>query len=113
MVRRSLDVDHHAYVEPAERGRHDNNNEEDYRVGGSGEVWRRGDPHDQRPPENRKTPQNNRGPSQGLNNFRTPAASFDPVIATVHYPTATNYRYYAHLILESASPDKHGGSHSK
>jgi hypothetical protein len=48
-----------------------------------------------------------------LNNFRTPAASFDPAIATVHYPTATNYRYYAHLILESASPDKNGGSHSK
>jgi hypothetical protein len=37
-VRRSLDVDHPYGVEPAERGKHDNNHEEDYRGGRSGEV---------------------------------------------------------------------------
>jgi hypothetical protein len=31
-------VDQHADVEPAERGQHDNNSEEDYRDGRSGEV---------------------------------------------------------------------------
>jgi hypothetical protein len=37
-VRRSLVVDHHVDVEPAERGQHDNNSEEDCRIGRSGEV---------------------------------------------------------------------------
>jgi hypothetical protein len=45
-VWRSLDVVQHAYAEPAERGKHDNNNEEDFRVGSSGEVWRRSDSQD-------------------------------------------------------------------
>jgi hypothetical protein len=40
-------------VEPAERGQHDTNNEEYYRDGRSGEVWRRGVLEDQPPP---KTP---------------------------------------------------------
>jgi hypothetical protein len=42
-VWRSLDADQHVDVEAAERGQHDNNNEEDCRVGRSGEIWRRGD----------------------------------------------------------------------
>jgi protein tyrosine/serine phosphatase len=37
-VWRSLYVDEHAGVEPAERGQHDINTEEDYRDGRSGEV---------------------------------------------------------------------------
>jgi hypothetical protein len=48
----SLDVDQYVDVEPAERGQHDNNNEEDYRDGKSGEVWRRGAHEDQPPLEN-------------------------------------------------------------
>jgi hypothetical protein len=48
----SLDVDQRADVEPAERGRHDTISEDDYRDGRSGEVWRRGVPEDQPPPEN-------------------------------------------------------------
>jgi hypothetical protein len=40
-VWRSLDVDQHVDVELAEMGQHDTNNEEDYRDGSSGEVWRR------------------------------------------------------------------------
>jgi hypothetical protein len=48
---RSLEVDQHADVEPAERGHHDTNNEEDCRDGRSGEVWRRGVPADHPPPE--------------------------------------------------------------
>jgi hypothetical protein len=40
-VWRSLDVDEHANVEAAERGQHDNSNEEDSHDGRSGEVWRR------------------------------------------------------------------------
>jgi hypothetical protein len=51
-VWRSLDVDQPLDVEPPERGRHDTINEEDYRDGRSGEVWRRGAPEDQPPPEN-------------------------------------------------------------
>jgi hypothetical protein len=31
--------------------------------------------------------------TEGLNNFRTPAAFLDPAIATVQYTTATHYRY--------------------
>jgi hypothetical protein len=50
--------------------------------------------------------------TEGLNNFRTPAAFLGPAIATVHYPTATHYRY-AHIRLEGASPDNRGGPHSK
>jgi hypothetical protein len=50
-VWRSLDVDQRADVEPAERGQHDNNDEENYRVGRSGEVLRRGDLQDQPPTE--------------------------------------------------------------
>jgi hypothetical protein len=49
-VRRSLYVDQHDDVESAGRRRHDNNGDDDYRVGRSGEVWRRGDPHDNKPP---------------------------------------------------------------
>jgi hypothetical protein len=30
--------------------------------------------------------------TEDLDNFRTPAAFLDPVIATVHYSTATHYR---------------------
>jgi hypothetical protein len=51
-VRRLVDVDQLRHIEPAERGEHDNNTEEDCRVGRSGEVSRRGDPQDQPPPEN-------------------------------------------------------------
>jgi hypothetical protein len=51
-VWRSLNVDQPADVEPAERGHHDNNSEEDCRDGRTGEVWRRGVPQDQPPPEN-------------------------------------------------------------
>jgi hypothetical protein len=47
-VRRSLDVDQHVDVDPAERGQHDSNSEEDCRVWRSGEILRRGQP----PPEN-------------------------------------------------------------
>jgi hypothetical protein len=47
-VWRSLDVGQHVDVEPAERGKH--NTEEDCRDGRSGEVWRRGDPQDKPPP---------------------------------------------------------------
>jgi hypothetical protein len=36
-VWRSLDVDKHAYVEPADRGQHDTNGEEDCRDGKSNE----------------------------------------------------------------------------
>jgi hypothetical protein len=49
-VQRSLDVDQPSYVEPAEKGQHDNNTEEDCRVGRSGEVWWRGVLEDQPPP---------------------------------------------------------------
>jgi hypothetical protein len=42
----SLHVDHPTDVEPAERGQHDTNREEDRRDGRSGEVWRRGVPED-------------------------------------------------------------------
>jgi hypothetical protein len=52
MAQRSLNVDDHVDVEPAERGHHDNIIEEDCRVRRSGEVLRRGDPQDQPPPEN-------------------------------------------------------------
>jgi hypothetical protein len=45
-------VDHHVDTEPAERGQHDISLEEDCRVGRSGEVWRRGVPENQPPPEN-------------------------------------------------------------
>jgi hypothetical protein len=46
-------------------------------------------------------------------NVRTPAAIFlDPAIVTMPYPKATHYRH-AHLILESASPGRRRGSHSK
>jgi hypothetical protein len=48
----------------------------------------------------------------GLNNFRTPAAFLDPTMVTMPNPTATHYRE-AHLTIESASPDRRGGSHSK
>jgi hypothetical protein len=37
-VWRSLDIDKHDDVKPAERGHHDNNNEKDRRDGRSGEV---------------------------------------------------------------------------
>jgi hypothetical protein len=47
-----------------------------------------------------------------LNNFRTPAAFLDPAIATLHYSIATHY-WQAHMILESARPEKRGGSQSK
>jgi hypothetical protein len=30
--------------------------------------------------------------TEGLNNFRTPAAFSDPTIATAHYSPATHYR---------------------
>jgi hypothetical protein len=50
-VRRSLDIDQRGDVELAERGHHDNNNEEECHVGRSGEVQRRGDPQDQPPLE--------------------------------------------------------------
>jgi hypothetical protein len=49
---RSLDVDNYAEVEPAERWKHENNSEEDYRDGRSGNVRRRGVLKDQPPPEN-------------------------------------------------------------
>jgi hypothetical protein len=48
----SLDVDQPTYVDPAERGQQDNDNEEDYRDGRSGEAWRRGVFEDQPPPKN-------------------------------------------------------------
>jgi hypothetical protein len=51
-VWRSLDVDRHADVGPAERGQHDNKSEEDSHPERSDEVWRRGDPHNQPPVEN-------------------------------------------------------------
>jgi hypothetical protein len=47
---RSLDVDRHDDVEPAERGQHDNNYRGDCRDGRSGEVLRRGINEDQPPP---------------------------------------------------------------
>jgi hypothetical protein len=50
-VCRSLDVDHHANVEPTVRGQHNNINE-DCSDGTSGEVWRRGVLEDQPPPKN-------------------------------------------------------------
>jgi hypothetical protein len=80
-----LDVDQHATVEPAERGKHDTSSEEDCRDGRSGE---------------------------GLNHLCSHASFLDPAIATTRYFPATHCRK-AHLILESASPDKRGGSHSK
>jgi hypothetical protein len=46
-----LDVDQHANVEPAERGQHDTNSDEDHRDVKSGEVCRRGVLDDQPPPE--------------------------------------------------------------
>jgi hypothetical protein len=49
--------------------------------------------------------------SEGLNNFRTPTAFLDPTMVTIPYPTTTHNRQ-AHLIVESASPGHHGGSHS-
>jgi hypothetical protein len=51
-VWRSLGVNHLVNVEPADMGQHDTSNEEDCRDGRNGEVWRRGDPHDQPPPRN-------------------------------------------------------------
>ena len=38
-VWRSLDIDHHADVDPAERGQHDTKSEEDCRNGRSGGVF--------------------------------------------------------------------------
>jgi hypothetical protein len=51
-VWRSLDVDEHVDVEPAERGQHDTRSEEDCSDGRSGEVWPRGAPQYQPPREN-------------------------------------------------------------
>jgi hypothetical protein len=51
-VRRSLDVDQRDDVEPAERGQRDTNNHKDCCDVRSGDVWWRGDPQDQPPPEN-------------------------------------------------------------
>jgi hypothetical protein len=65
-------------------GYYNTNNEEDYRDGKFGEVWRRGVPKDQPPPGKPDT--------EGLNTFRTPAAFSDPAIATVRYSTATHHR---------------------
>jgi hypothetical protein len=45
-------LDHLVDVEPAERAQHDTTNEENSRDGRSSEVWRRGDPRDEPPPEN-------------------------------------------------------------
>jgi hypothetical protein len=50
-VWRSLDVDQLVDVEPAERAQHDTTNEENSRDKRSNEVWRRGDPRDEPPPE--------------------------------------------------------------
>jgi hypothetical protein len=51
-VWRSLDVNYLVDVDPAEMGPHDTSNEEDYRDGRSGEVWRRRVREDQPPREN-------------------------------------------------------------
>jgi hypothetical protein len=76
VVWRSLDVDHHVEVEPAERGKHDTNNEEVCRDGKSGEVWRRR--------SSRSTAAGKSG-TEGLNDFLTPAASWiKPFMATMH-----------------------------
>jgi hypothetical protein len=51
-VWRSLDVDQHVHVEPADRGQHGTNTEEDGRDGRCGEVWRRDVHEDQPQPKN-------------------------------------------------------------
>jgi hypothetical protein len=53
-VWRSLNVDKHGEVGPAERVQHDTGCEEDFRDERSGKVWRMGAPKDQPPPGNPK-----------------------------------------------------------
>jgi hypothetical protein len=64
-------------------GQHDTINEEDCRDARSGEVRRRCSSGSAAAEELG---------SEGLNDYRTPAAILDPAIATMHYSTATHYR---------------------